>query len=475
MEYEYNLVNLSVLVDKNKTDIIQFLRYNGIKKFDEYDVIALSNIIPKIDINNRKGFNISYVINKIDKEFDLVKLDTKTIVNIELKISTAEVNQCISNYKIFKKEYPNYDIIIFCYESTTNKLYILNNEEDELKESSFDYLNLILKSIKEGKKIDININVCSVYYEPSVFFEKKYILSESQLDIKNKILADESKISLVAARAGTGKSLLALDLYEYYSKKTNYSVCYLTPFKLFDVINNELIKYCGMETILNYIKKGKKYDICIIDEAQRIKKDDLNKLDSLISKKIILLGDINQNIDWERTFSSLYEDKSNSIHIMNQSIRTDDTFECFARKVLNMSKVKLKNKQVDKKKIQIEMVSGELVNQLSEHIYIEPSKSLYYSDCKKRCQKKTCETISAKCLRKMEPHAIISREYSKVIIYLCDAFNVSENRLCCDNGVCTGNFTSQMYAIMTRAVDELLIITQEIEVFNYMKKKLSEI
>lgn len=194
----------------------------------------------------------------------------------------------------------------------------------------------------------------------------------------------------------------------------------------------------------------------------------------MINTKIIMLGDINQNIDSESAFKSLYEDKTNNIVIMNQSIRTDDTFECFARKVLNMPDGKIKHKQIDKKKIRIEMISGEIINQLTEYMYLEPSKSLYFPDCKDNCENKICNIISAKCMRKKEPHTIISCEYNNVLIYFCEGFQVNDDVLTCNKGICTGNFISQMYAIMTRPINELLILTRNIEIYNYMKTKLEE-
>lgn len=172
MNYKYNLINLSVVVGKKVEDIKTFLRFNGIKKFDECDINSLLSIIPNIEFKNRRNFNVSYVIDKLDKEFDLIKLDTESVVNIELKTGNMDLNQCINNYNILKKEYPENQISIFCYESNTNKIYILDYEKGQFFETDFECLNLQLSKINDGKKVDININVSSVYSDPKVFLRK---------------------------------------------------------------------------------------------------------------------------------------------------------------------------------------------------------------------------------------------------------------------------------------------------------------
>lgn len=125
---------------------------------------------------------------------------------------------------------------------------------------------------------------------------------------KEKIQTSTKKVNIITVRAGTGKTLLALEIYSdyYFSSK---QVIYLAPFKLNDIV--------------------------IIDEAQRIHASHFNKIMEKTKEKIFLFGDIYQSIDSENYFEKLSKDKiNNNVYNIIQVIRTDDTFDIFSKKVL---------------------------------------------------------------------------------------------------------------------------------------------
>ena len=92
--YKYKLIDLNDLDNHKKDDVKQFMKFNGIIKFDECDIDSLLKLSKFIKMENKKGFNISYNISRIDKEFDLVKTGNGNLINIELKLSTKDVEQC---------------------------------------------------------------------------------------------------------------------------------------------------------------------------------------------------------------------------------------------------------------------------------------------------------------------------------------------------------------------------------------------
>lgn len=100
MNYKYNLINLNNILGKDVNEIKEYFRFNGINKFDKNDIVSLLSISEKII--NKQGFNISYNIERLDKEFDLIKYGNDILVNIELKISNRDIIQCENNYKILK-------------------------------------------------------------------------------------------------------------------------------------------------------------------------------------------------------------------------------------------------------------------------------------------------------------------------------------------------------------------------------------
>ena len=472
--YEYKLINLADLKGHNENDIKRYLRYNGVRKFDECDVISLKKIINKIDETCLSNFNVSYIVDRLDKEFDLVKLDESLIVNIELKTTHRDVVQCIENYKLLKNEYDNREIFVYCYESDNDHIYRLDYKNRKFVKSSFKDVNDELSKIGSGIRLNINVNVDSVYSNPDFFLQKKYNLSSSQRLIKNQIIFSTKKINVVGGRAGCGKSLLALDLFDYYRNDENKSIKYLTPFKLNDVINSKLRKKINMMTVKEFVKGGSNVDIIIVDEAQRLKQDDILVLPKMVNEKIILIGDINQNIDYESGFEALYNDRTNNfVKNMKQLIRTDDTFEIFARKVLNIPDKGFKHKKIDKSKIRIIMYEDEIPD-LSDYVFIEPSKSLYFKDCTNTCSNRKCFIISSKCKNTKEPHTVISSEYKNVIMFFCGGYDIKDYNIVKVSDLCTGNLSSQIYAIITRAVDNLVIVTYNIVLYNYLMEKLEE-
>ena len=125
MNYKYNLINLNNILGKDINEIKEYFRFNGINKFDKNDIVSLLSISEKII--NKQGFNISYNIERLDKEFDLIKYGNGILVNIELKISNRDIIQCENNYKILKKYYGKEDIYIFCFEENKNNILKYND------------------------------------------------------------------------------------------------------------------------------------------------------------------------------------------------------------------------------------------------------------------------------------------------------------------------------------------------------------
>ena len=326
MKFKYKLINLEHLKCCNNEAIKTYFRYNGIHKFDDNDIKSLQSFIPKINSENRTNFNISYVIERLDKEFDLIKMDEELIINIELKSTYCDLEQCKENYKLLSKEYLAHEIYVFCYESETSSLLKYDNVNEKFIKVEFDEFNKILSRIKNGILIDININISPIYINPEVYLENQYTLSSSQNSAKNEVIKSDKKINIISGRAGSGKSLLALDLYRFYIT-SGYSVSYLTPFMLNDIVNEKLIDLVKMKTVKNFLGLSKPTQICIVDEAQRLSGSDIEKIQKLVSNKIIFLGDINQNIDYEQGFIKLYENRNEKEISLNDQVKSYEIYD----------------------------------------------------------------------------------------------------------------------------------------------------
>ena len=162
--YKYNLINLENIINYEYEDIKDYFRYNGIEKFDQCDIEVFKELSGKL--SNKSGFNISYIINRLDKEFDLIKVGNKKLINIELKLTEKDVDQCEDNYKTLRKYYNGYEISVFCYEKSKNKVYKYDNKFKVLSDSTIEDLNKELEKIINPVVVDINFNVIPVYQNP---------------------------------------------------------------------------------------------------------------------------------------------------------------------------------------------------------------------------------------------------------------------------------------------------------------------
>ncbi|MDD4282551.1 MAG: AAA family ATPase [Bacilli bacterium] len=464
------LIDLNYIVGKNNDSVKKFLYYNGVS-FNDDDICVLSDLIVKINENNRYGLNVSYTVNRINKEFDLVKIGNNSLVNIELKkCHTSEnIKQLKQNCNIFSEYYTGYDINLFCYELEDSKLYYYEKSSDELIESNYIFMNEKLSLITEPQLLNINVNVVSVYLKPKLFLEGKYILSNSQEKAKEQIIASSDKFLMVLGRAGTGKTLLALDLYKYYTEN-GLSAIVITPFMSEKIIPVELRKVINFKKAKDFNRENETYDIVIVDEAQRLGTSDINSINKNSNTKVIFLGDTNQCIDGETSLERFLEENMIRIINMNQIIRTDNTFDMFARKVLNIPARGFKKNFIDVNRIEIIMYDKTKIDDYIDYQFIEPSKSPNYENCIKKCRHKECENIGSKVSPTI-PHFAISKEYPKVLMFLCDGYKIDNGKIIQTKKVCYGYLRDHIYSIITRATEKLVIMTTDIEVYNFLNDK----
>ena len=321
---EANLISILSAFKKLNANLFQsYLKYHSINIKDEElnDLEVLVNQLKSLTkkINVFDKYFIGYTIPQIGKEFDLLRIDKESVVNIELKKrSTPEKikKQLLRNkhYLSFLKKESFY----FTYVSEEEKLYSIDNSqnlvESEIRELLTRLASQEVKKIKDIDSYFIPSNyLVSPFNSTIEFMEGKYFLTEHQEEIKNTILTqlkspDYSIIS-IKGKAGTGKTLLTYDIAKEVYKR-----------------NSVLIVHCG------YLNEGQgilrddyawnivaakhllyhdlsKYHLIIIDEAQRIYPDQLwhiiseiknnsnNCIFSYDGQQTLRIGEINNNIE----------------------------------------------------------------------------------------------------------------------------------------------------------------------------------
>ena len=473
-KYNYNFINLKNLKNKSTLDIVEYLKYNGAASFDENDAEGLLSLIDFIWESVMDGFIISYKIDRICKEFDMLKIGDNTIVNIEIKLSNRndKINQLRQNYFLLKNQYPDYNIHLYSYVKEGNRLFQYNYSNDELVESCICRLNEDLNIIKKPEIPNININIQSVYKNPDFFLENKYILSNSQENIKSEIMKRKSNIYAISGSGGTGKSLLALDIYKTLYNRNN-NIIFLVPFAKQRIISSKLIEKFNIRMSKYFPLNNETYDVIIVDEAQRIKKDHLNIINNKCNC-LVLFYDKEQDVDGTGQIDEFLEEHKKDItkKIIKQVIRNDSTIDRYARKICGLKKSLLEDKNFDSKKIEIYMYNEFIKKKDNFKLYkfIEPTKSKkVIAPCTKHCTLKKCFNLENQIDQEIV-HFEIGREYDIVIVYLCEGYYVNNKKIDMRLPICYGNIQNQLYTIISRAINKVVFVCDDIEIYNFLSK-----
>lgn len=340
-----------VLASNDDELIASYFNYldGDIKEKEKEDFLDLIDILlPMLSIEQQSGFFVSQVTKSgIREEFDFLRFSNESIINIESK------HEWPKNKESILKQLQKHDRIlnllerkVYCYSyiRSTKELYIFEN--GQLVPTDFQSLSNNIPSDYSDRNclddVDYSSMLISPYSDPEKFVESKYILTNNQGEIKKKIIESPDKIAAIHGRAGTGKSLLLLDIARYYkdqSKKVLVLLC--RNFKEKQRVS--LILGVDIEEIknVNDTLLGK-YNIVLVDEAQRIYSDQFNIIKEANAEKIVFSLDPKQTlrsredqVDTLGKLQSLTHKKN--IHEISDKIRANDAIEMFSRKIVHLN------------------------------------------------------------------------------------------------------------------------------------------
>lgn len=240
-------------------------------------------------IGNLAGFYIGYKIPQIGKEFDLLRFGRSSIVNIELKSeSSTEKIRTQLRRNCYYLSFLGRPIEAFTFESSSSKIYYLASD-GELEVS--DAATLLVKLIEQKLATDIvpdslfnpSDYLISPFNSTSRFLASEYFLTHQQEEFKNKILnvigiGTGARFIAITGSAGTGKTLLTFDIAKdllQNGKKVLIIHCGL----LNDGHHNLTNEGWNIASIKNHqLHDLSLLDLVILDEAQRIKKKQLDDI-----------------------------------------------------------------------------------------------------------------------------------------------------------------------------------------------------
>lgn len=413
------------------------------------------------------NFFVGYIIPQIGKEFDLLRFNKTSVVNIELK-SKASEEKILKQLKRnrYYLQFLDKEVSLFTYIQETEKLYMLDKEQ--LTPVSFDDLyKELIKDCDEFDDINKLFNPSNYLISPfnstKKFMEEEYFLTEHQEEIRTNIMKVVDKpttefIALTGA-AGTGKTLLTYDIAkELRNKGKQVLIVHCAQLNSGQSMLQENYGWdICMAKMIGY-KVLTEYDIIIVDEAQRIYQAQFNdiKVNAEEKKmKCIFSFDEKQylrNNEKSRNIAGqISEILTQPIYKLTDKIRTNKEIASFIKPLFD------RNEKINHfKNTNIELCycsQKQEVILLSRHLQEKGWKIPKY----------TPGTISTFCYQgygtanEESAHEVIGQEFDKVVAIIDNNFGYDEGgKLIANN-----RYYSQrqmLYQILTRTRQKLYVI-----------------
>lgn len=318
------------------------------------------------DLNN---FYVGYKVPQIGKEFDLIKFCRDAIINIELKSnSEAEKIRAQLARNKYYLSFIGRTIYAFTFVSSTGKLYFLDADE-HLVEITPAQLQEIL-----SKQVEDEVNEPNSLFNPSdylvspfnsteKFLAGEYFLTHQQEDFKVQIIklinsAAGTNFVAITGSAGTGKTLLTFDIAKHFLASGKKALI-LHCGQLNDGHRTLIEAGWTICAIKNYKAHDlEKFDVILIDEAQRIYQSQLDDIVSAANSSkfacIFSYDKIQTLAKWEErndTAGKIEAIASIARYKLSEKIRTNKEIANFIKLLFNSKKAS--DAHTGKKNIQI--------------------------------------------------------------------------------------------------------------------------
>ncbi|WLH87905.1 DUF2075 domain-containing protein [Pseudomonas sp. FP453] len=300
-------INLVSLIQSSETlgakTFDEFMRFHGIA-LRKGELEDLSKLVYELDCSPGEmkvfdNFYVGYKIPQIGKEFDLLRFSDKAIINIELKSSCTKEkakNQLVRNRYYLK--FTGKNVRTYTYIADKNELYELDESSDLIPARISTLKSLLVRQpLNKIDAVDALFDPSNYLVSPfnstEKFLNDEYFLTHQQEEHKRQIVKSiegfaKAHFVSVTGSAGTGKTLLVYDIAKEL-QNAEYKIAIIHCGYFNEGHLKLKAKGWDLVEIRNY-RSGKlgAYDIIIIDEAQRIKKEQFE----LIVTKIKSAGNV---------------------------------------------------------------------------------------------------------------------------------------------------------------------------------------
>lgn len=463
-----------------------YLRFSKIKiKNEEIDIF--DKLISELQKENRNNyifddFFVGFSIPQIGKEFDLLRVGEKSVVNIEIKREAEKekiLRQLLNNQ--YYLSFLNKEVFKFTYIYQENKIYTLD-KDNQLLESNLQTLVKVLENqitIKDcciERLFNPSDYLVSPFNSTDKFIEGKYFLTNRQQEIKNDIFkfidGKGGNFISIKGGAGTGKTLLTYDIANEFISKQGQNILIIHCGLLNDG-HFKLKKECSWNIIP--VKAALKVDLSqyfliILDECQRIYPPQLSKIIDHIrenQKNIIFSYDPKQYLrDWENNNNIqkiIEEDNHSKKYELNTKIRTNAEIASFIKCLFRK-----------KEEMKIDDYSNIILNyfenkdeSLSYIKFLRENDWKYINYTPERNWIFPFHTYNIE-EEKDNSHKVIGQEFENVVVVIDNSFCYVDGRLSIKNFTHEPyyNPVKMLYQIITRVRKKLnIIIVNNPEIF----------
>ena len=417
-------------------------------KLQEFDAIrSLVNMLLGIgvEIKDFENFFLSFTIEQIGKEFDLIKLDKDNLVlNIELKSEEVGVeaiqNQLEKNRYYLKHLAP--DVRLYTFVETGKELYKYTSKGLQLVgvEDLKDTMQLFQESL--GENLESLFQANSYLISPLNSYQKfmygDYFLTNQQHDLKKKIvdlilLNDKEYVLGITGKAGTGKTLLLYDIIKEIAERGEnccliHSGILCDGHRILSAKWENVIIFSAKELNGDGVENLKRYQFIFVDESQRIYSSTFEKIIKEViseSKTVIFAYDYAQSLsitEEERNIPAKLQKIDGFVeYTLSDKIRTSKEIASFTRTMMNLNNrargymdysdidvLFANNTEEAKRLINLYDEKGYIFISYTQSMYNRNSIDLYPSN--------------------YDTHHVIGQEYDKVMIMMDKNFRYDKER-----------------------------------------------
>ena len=417
-------------------------------KPQEFDAIrSLVNMLLGIgvEIKDFEIFFLSFTIEQIGKEFDLIKLDKDNLVlNIELKSEEVGVeaiqNQLEKNRYYLKHLAP--DVRLYTFVETGKELYKYTSKGLQLVgvEDLKDTMQLFQESLGENLEslFQANSYLISPLNSHQKFMYGDYFLTNQQHDIKKKIvdlilLNDKEYVLGITGKAGTGKTLLLYDIIKEIAERGEnccliHSGILCDGHRILSAKWDNVTIFSAKELNGDGVENLKRYQFIFVDESQRIYSSTFEKIIKEViseSKTVIFAYDYAQSLsitEEERNIpAKLQKIDGFTVYTLSNKIRTSKEIASFTRTMMNLNN--RARGYMDYSDIDVLFANNieeakRLINLYDEkgYIFISYTQSMYYRN--------SIDLYP----NNYDTHHVIGQEYDKVMIMMDKNFRYDKER-----------------------------------------------